>query len=201
MRSLGDDIVEVPVDTAADAQALAQRLRQQSSFLQVISGLSSVAVQYDPLEISRADAATIVQNTLLSKRAPASDVATEMQISIHYDGPELAAVCEMLSLSSEAFIEAHTAVVHTVDMLGFTPGFAYLSSMGKSYEVERLPSPRRLVDAGSIGFAGGRTGLYGLAGPGGWPLIGRTSGKLFDVEAKDPFLIQAGMPIRFVHAQ
>lgn len=39
--------------------------------------------------------------------------------------------------------------------------------------------------------------MYALASPGGWMLIGRTPYKLFDANAADPFLLRAGMRIRF----
>ena len=58
--------------------------------------------------------------------------------------------------------------------------------------------PARLqVPAGSVGIADGRTGLYALASPGGWTLIGRTPARLFDPGAPQPFLLEPGMRIRF----
>ena len=58
----------------------------------------------------------------------------------------------------------------------------------------RLPSPGVV----GVGIADGRTGLYAVAGPGGWPIIGRTTYKLFDPDADNPFPIAAGMRVRFV---
>jgi len=64
-------------------------------------------------------------------------------------------------------------------------------------EIDRLPQPRQFVPAGSVGIAGGRTGLYALPGPGGWPLIGRTSCPLFDAQSDQPFVLDAGMRVLF----
>lgn len=44
----------------------------------------------------------------------------------------------------------------------------------------RLPTPRTAIPAGSVGIGGEQTGVYPIASPGGWQLIGRTPLKLFD---------------------
>ena len=82
-------------------------------------------------------------------------------------------------------------------MLGFTPGFAYIGGLDERLNIDRLPEPRQHVPAGSVGIAGGRSGLYSLPGPGGWPLVGRTSRKLFDATADDPFTLSAGARVIF----
>ena len=47
-------------------------------------------------------------------------------------GPDLDNVCERLGISSEAFIEMHTASEYSVDMLGFTPGFAFIGGFDEA---------------------------------------------------------------------
>jgi inhibitor of KinA len=42
-----------------------------------------------------------------------------------------------------------------------------------------LATPRRSVAPGSVGIAGRQTGVYPLATPGGWRLIGRTPLAMF----------------------
>lgn len=202
VQSLGDDCLEVSVAATSDAQNLAIALRQADAFLDVVVGVASVAVRYDAAAMSRQQAETVVQNCL--RVDVSSDVgnSTELVMPVTYggaDGPDLALVCEQLCLSTGEFITQHTSVSHAVEMLGFTPGFAYLQDMGAAYSVARLATPRSRIVAGSIGFAGGRTGIYALPGPGGWPLIGRTEQRLFDRDAADPFLVEAGMRIRFVN--
>jgi KipI family sensor histidine kinase inhibitor len=65
-------------------------------------------------------------------------------------------------------------------------------------KVPRLTEPRQRVEPGSVGVAGGLTGLYALAGPGGWPLIGRTPLALFRADETQPMLLRSGTRIRFV---
>ncbi|EMK4942255.1 carboxyltransferase domain-containing protein, partial [Escherichia coli] len=58
--------------------------------------------------------------------------------------------------------------------------------------------PRLLVPAGSVGIGGPQTGVYPLATPGGWQLIGHTSLSLFDPARDEPILLRPGDSVRFV---
>ena len=82
-------------------------------------------------------------------------------------------------------------------MLGFLPGFPYLGGMDERIEAPRLDSPRTSIPAGAVGIGGKQTGIYPLASPGGWRLIGRTPEKLYDVEREEPIPYRAGDYIRF----
>ena len=73
-----------------------------------------------------------------------------------------------------------------------------MGGLADALRIPRRKQPRQCVAAGSVGIADGRTGLYALAGPGGWPIIGRTTFTLFDPQAKDPFPVRVGMRIRFI---
>jgi len=53
------------------------------------------------------------------------------------------------------------------------------------------------VAAGSVGIAGGQTGIYPTETPGGWRLIGRTPLRMFDPQADPPTRVQAGDRMRF----
>ena len=82
-------------------------------------------------------------------------------------------------------------------MVGFTPGFAFIGGLDERLRVPRRKEPRQCVPAGSVGIADERTGLYALASPGGWTLIGRTAYPLFDATAEQPFALSPGMRVRF----
>ncbi|HEX9412321.1 MAG TPA: 5-oxoprolinase/urea amidolyase family protein, partial [Ktedonobacterales bacterium] len=81
--------------------------------------------------------------------------------------------------------------------LGFLAGFPYLGGLPASLAVSRLPTPRAHVVAGSVGIAGHQTGIYPVASPGGWRLIGRTPWPLFDPTADPPTLLHPGDRVRF----
>ena len=82
--------------------------------------------------------------------------------------------------------------------MGFTPGFAYISGMPDGLNITRLDLPRSRVPAGLVGLSAAFTGLYALAGPGGWPLIGRTEATLFSPARANPFLLAPGQRVRFI---
>jgi allophanate hydrolase len=75
-----------------------------------------------------------------------------------------------------------------------------MSGLDATFEIPRLLQPRQQVPAGSIGLITGQCGLYALAGPGGWPVIGRTTLSLFDPVSDIPFRLQPGMQVRLVDA-
>jgi inhibitor of KinA len=59
-----------------------------------------------------------------------------------------------------------------------------------------LQSPRLRVEPGSVGLTGRQTGLYPLARPGGWNIIGRTPLEMVNVE-DNYFPLRVGDTVRF----
>lgn len=203
MHSVGDDLISIEASSPREAQSLADQLRAGELWREVVAGIESVVVQYDTLIIDRDEAQHLLENACRERQDVSEQRATLVEIPIVYggdEGPDFATVCERLQLSAEEFITLHTAGEYEVDMLGFTPGFAYIGGLDSKLRVPRLKEPRVRVAAGSVGIADGRTGLYAMQGPGGWPLIGHTALPLFDAAAANPFALKAGMKIRFVAA-
>ncbi|MBX3739152.1 MAG: 5-oxoprolinase subunit PxpB [Candidatus Didemnitutus sp.] len=112
-------------------------------------------------------------------------------------GPDLARVAAHAKLSPEEVVKRHAAAHYTVALVGFSPGFPYLIGLPPVLATPRLAQPRAQVPAGSVGIAGGQTGVYPLATPGGWNLIGRTPLRLFRPEQNPPVLLQPGDRVRF----
>jgi len=83
-------------------------------------------------------------------------------------------------LSEKEIIARHCAPIYRVCMMGFVPGFTFLSEAPKALHHPRRHKPRLRVPAGSVGIGGWQTGIYSLPSPGGWQIIGRTSLDLFD---------------------
>lgn len=112
-------------------------------------------------------------------------------------GPDIQTVADHAGISEEQVIKIHTTPSYLIYMLGFTPGFAYMGGMNKKIATPRLSSPRVRLEAGSVGIAGEQTGIYPIASPGGWQIIGRTPLVLFNPKAENPFLFKAGQRVRF----
>lgn len=194
---VADDVYEVEVQSPAEAQALASALRQAPGAEDVVAGLDRVAMKFNPAQIELVR--TALKNASLENVQPQT-AAPAVEIAIRYGGkhgPDLEQVCAALNLSIEAFISAHTAPVHTVEMIGFTPGFSYISGLPEGFSIPRLATPRPRVPAGSVGISAAFTGTYALDGPGGWPLIGRTDADLFQAERDAPFLLTPGQRVQF----
>ena len=201
MQSAGDDLISISVANPREAQDFALRLRESQAYLEVVAGLDSVVVQFDIASQDRNEMEKQIAEVMAlpgSTRATAQPV---VEIPVCYGGeagPDLADVCEQLGVTQEEFIALHSGREYQVDLVGFTPGFAYIGGLDKQLNVSRRQEPRGWVPAGSVGIAGGMTGLYALQGPGGWPLIGRTSFILFDAAADDPFVLVPGSKVVFV---
>ncbi len=112
-------------------------------------------------------------------------------------GPDIDTVAKQNKLMHEEVVKIHSGLDYRIYMLGFTPGFPYLGGMDKRIETPRLEKPRTKIRAGSVGIAGGQTGIYPIDSPGGWQIIGRTPLMLFDKEKESPILLEAGSYIRF----
>ena len=132
---------------------------------------------------------------------PAEAVAGEtVEIPVRYDGEDLPEVAGLTGLGAEEVVRRHTAPEYTVAFLGFSPGFPYLVGLDPALEVPRRDTPRTSIPAGSVGLAGGQTGIYPTASPGGWQLIGRTQVTLFDPARDPPALLAPGTRLRFTVA-
>ena len=53
------------------------------------------------------------------------------------------------------------------------------------------------MPAASVAIAGSQTGIYPVDSPGGWRLIGRTPGRIFDPDAAQPTRLKPGDLVEF----
>ena len=99
-------------------------------------------------------------------------------------------------MTIEEIVSLHTSKTYRVYMLGFLPGFSYMGLVDDRIAIARKPQPK-MVAAGSVGIAGRQTGVYPMASPGGWQIIGRTPLRLFDPGKDEPVLLKAGDMVQF----
>ncbi len=114
---------------------------------------------------------------------------------------DLDSVAELKNLKPEKVIEIFLARTYRVYMLGFLPGFAYMGEVDERIAAPRKISPRLQVPKGSVGIAGKQTGIYSLASPGGWQIIGKTIVELFTPAAESPTFLQIGDSVKFYEAK
>ena len=199
--SCGDDLVAAECADTRSAQALADHLRASGEWLECVAGIQSCVARFDLATINEEQAGRQMSSALRTVPDVPDARGNAIEVPVCYGGdhgPDLDDVCELLGVERESFIRRHTAGEYTVDMLGFTPGFAFIGGFEAARDVPRRPQPRQRLAPGSIGIAGGRTGIYTLPGPGGWQIVGRTPLRLFDAGAAQPFRLRAGMRVRFV---
>jgi len=167
---------------------------------EIIPGMDSIAVQFDPWLLSPDDAAGLASRQLNDARKVNRASVPMVTIPLCYEGdlaPDLAFVAEKIGIEADRFPEWHASREQQVAMLGFMPGFAYLDSPDPCPAIGRLADPRQLVHAGSIGIIGRQSCIYSFDSPGGWPIIGRTPLRLFDPRQEQPALLAAGQTVRF----
>lgn len=214
---LGDTALLIRVGTRIDEDTrrtilgLAQALAAAPlpAVLDLVPGYTTLAVHYDvvraaaganggrtPFEAMRAAVQAVTVTA-----APADDAAARtVEVPVCYGdeyGPDLADVAAHTGLPADVVVRTHAAGAYRVHLLGFLPGFPYLAGLDPRLATPRRATPRTRVPAGSVGIAGGQTGIYSLESPGGWQLIGRTPSVLFDPAADPPTLLAAGDQVRF----
>ncbi|NYG54750.1 carboxyltransferase domain-containing protein [Nocardioides perillae] len=124
--------------------------------------------------------------------------AGHVEVPVRYDGADLEEVGALTGLGARGVVEAHTAAEWTVAFCGFAPGFGYCVGGDDRLHVPRRRDPRTSVPAGSVALAGGFTGVYPRASPGGWQLLGRTDLPVWDLDRDPPALLAPGVRVRFV---
>jgi allophanate hydrolase len=200
LKRCADDLWSIATSTPAEAQAIAAQLRAAGDWVNVVPGIDSVVVRFDAPHVDAIEARDEIASVLAAGISPFSPGDELVEIPVAYGGdygPDLDAVCRAVGMSPAELIALHTGSEFMVDMIGFTPGFAFIGGLDERLRIPRRKEPRQHVPAGSVGIADSRTGLYAMASPGGWSVIGRTPAALFDPLATNPFALEAGMRIRF----
>ena len=194
-RAAGDAALLVEAETLAGPLATALRARRLPGVLDVVPGARTVLVITEPGSWDLDALAGRVAAIPATAGGAAGQPLAE--ISVVYDGPDLAELARLTGLPVGEVIARHAAREYTVGWLGFSPGFAYLTGLDPALDVSRLDAPRLRVRAGSVAIAGGLSAVYPSESPGGWRLLGRTSAPLWDPGREPPALLAPGMRVRF----
>lgn len=169
--------------------------------IELIPAFNSVTVLYDSTVTSAGTLKIKLERIIKKLGNSQQSSAVLYKIPVCYEeefSPDMKNVEAHTGLSREEIIEIHSSTDYLIYMLGFLPGFAYLGEMDKRLATPRLDSPRVEISRGAVGIGGEQTGIYPVASPGGWQLIGRTPVLVYDRERENPILYKLGDYIRFV---
>jgi inhibitor of KinA len=161
-------------------------------------GYGTVLVSFDPLQIGHAEVEQLIRSAGTATAGPAQRI---IKVPVCYGGefgPDLRDVASLTGITEDEVVAAHSGAEYLTYFLGFSPGFPYLGGMPERIAAPRLDRPRTLVPAGSVAIGGKQTGIYPVASPGGWRIIGRTPIRLFRPESPHPTLLSMGDRVRFV---
>ena len=161
----------------------------------------SLLIKFDAMKLRHEELEEILRGYVERMDKVALPSSRLVEIPVCYGGefgPDLKDVAELHGLMMERAVELHASATYLVYFLGFVPGFAYLGEVTEELVMPRLATPRRSVPAGSVGIAGRQTGVYPVATPGGWRLLGRTPLAMFQPDRAEMSLLAIGDRVRFV---
>lgn len=159
----------------------------------------SLLVHYDPLQV---DFGVLGEKLVALAQAaePATTATRHWRIPVTYGGEhgiDLEDVAKTLKTTPDDIVARHIAADYRVAMIGFTPGWSYLSGLDRSLHMPRRQNPRLLTPAGTISIGGVQAGVQCLAGPSGWHLLGRTAVRTYQLHRDPIFLLEPGDRVTF----
>jgi KipI family sensor histidine kinase inhibitor len=194
------DSIDPAVNQKVRSMAIVAKSDMPDGVIEIIPTYRSILMFYDPSVTNPSalkETLTTLEKSLSGIEIPSPKL---IEIPVCYGGdfgPDIEYVAGSHNLTVEDVVLLHSEPEYLIYMVGFTPGFPFLGGLHEVLHTPRLETPRTRVPEGSVGIANEQTGIYPVASPGGWQLIGRTPIKLFAPERDNPILYQAGDRIKF----
>ena len=190
-------------ETHQSVRAAVHSLQGVRGILNLHPAYTSVLVDFDPHFFTHAEASALITQLLNLHGDEPPPAPRKIDIPVMYGGdlgPDLADVAQHTGLAPERVVELFSSAEYVVYFVGFSTCFPYLGGLPPELATPRLAAPRKHVPTGSVAIGGPQAGIYPLASPGGWRLIGRTSLCLFDPAGSPPPLLRMGDQVRFIAA-
>jgi len=192
------------IDRAVSDRVLSLSARVRAAgipgVLETVPTYRSLLVHYDPVLIDFEQLGETILR-LAQRPAPAATATRRWRIPVVYGGEhgvDLEDVAKTLNTTPDEIVARHVAGDYRVAMIGFTPGWSYLSGLADSLHMPRRQNPRLLTPAGTISIGGVQTGVQCLAGPSGWHLLGQTAVRTYQLHRNPIFLLEPGDNVTFV---
>lgn len=160
----------------------------------MIPGYASVYVEWDA---GRLDEREVRAWAEAAREAAPAAPGREVELPVAYDGADLEEVARRTGLAPAEVVRRHAGRPYRVFAMGFLPGFPFLGPLDEALRLPRRGEPRARVPAHAVGVAGPQTGIYPLASPGGWHLLGHALEPLYDPHRTEPFRLRPGDRVRF----
>lgn len=196
--SFGD---EISFQSHRQVKLVTRSLEGVRGILNLHPAYASLLIDFDPRLRTHGEVEDVVRERLESAGHAEDVPARTVEIPVCYGGefgPDLEDVARHTGLEPGRVVELHAAAEYLVYFVGFSTCFPYLGGLPPELATPRLSAPRKHVPVGSVAIGGSQAGVYPLASPGGWRLIGRTPLRLFDPEGSPPPLLLMGDRVRFV---
>ena len=203
----GDSAITVEfsrhIDDAANRRVLAldraMAAEPVMGVTETVPTYRSLLVHYDPVRI---DFDKLGEKILVLAQLPmpATAKTRRWRIPVVYGGEhgvDLEDVAKTLNTTPDEIVARHVAGDYRVAMIGFTPGWSYLSGLADSLHLPRRQNPRLLTPAGTVSIGGVQTGVQCLAGPSGWHLLGQTAVRTYQLHRDPIFLLEPGDNVSF----
>lgn len=195
------EYIDEAVNDAVNALAGKIRKHQFEGVEEMIPTFRSLLILFDPKRTSMRVLREGIEKLDLTSSAEEKKEKRILRIPCCYGGKygeDLIDMEKVTGLSREEIVKIHSGTDYRVYMLGFLPGFAYLGGLDERIAAPRLKTPRLSIPAGSVAIGGNQTGVYPIASPGGWRIIGSTPIEFYNPNREEPILCRAGDYIRFV---
>ncbi|MBS0528633.1 MAG: 5-oxoprolinase subunit PxpB [Proteobacteria bacterium] len=203
----GDAAITVEFSRSIDEQANRRVLALDRALAETpIDGVTetvptyrSLLVHYDPVQIGF-DALGEQLLPLAQLPVPLAANTRRWRVPVAYGGEhgiDLEDVAKTLNTTPDDIVARHVAGDYRVAMIGFTPGWSYLSGLDSSLQMPRRQNPRLLTPSGTVSIGGVQTGIQCLAGPSGWHLLGQTAVRTYQLHRDPIFLLEPGDAITF----
>ncbi len=210
VESFGDSAVMVTIPRGdasrrrADIIDFRDRLlaRRPHGVIDVVSGLESLLVEFDPLDTAPehiAYAATLLADLPAAEAAGAARAPRHFTIPVVFDaetGPDLASVAAEVGATVDEVIAGIGGSTFTISLLGAAMA-PMMDGLQLARPVRRRDEPRTDVPPGSIMIAGTNAIIQPFPGPTGWRVVGRTPHTIVDITREQPVSFATGDTVTF----